>query len=203
MAALSSHSNITPFASYLQLVSFVATITISISISACQGFSTAEYFLGIPVTSNDATETRHTAQQAMSAAHMFAWAAATSALTLIISLIVQLLMTDKAITDHLEQPGRTIWHAKLKLAVGAASWLALGLQLAALALIGEGLKNVNRSSGLLIQVGLSNKSRLHSADCSVQCSLPVVVLPCFVAYLVIFHKESLRFYCDFFVGIAW
>ena len=40
----------------------------------------------------------------------------------------------------------------MRLAVGAASWLALGLQLVALALIAEGLKSVNKSSGLLIQV---------------------------------------------------
>jgi hypothetical protein len=113
MAELSSHTNTTPFANYLQIVSFVATITISISISACQGFSTAEYFLGIPIDSSDTTEKIHTAQRAMTAAHMFAWAAATSALTLIISLIVQLLLTDKAVTSHLEQSEVVIWQTKV------------------------------------------------------------------------------------------
>ena len=152
MATLSGHSRIAPFANYLQIVSFVATITISISISACQGFSTAENLLGMPINYIDPTETKSTTQKAMYAAHMFAWAAATSALTLIISLIVQLLLTDEAVVNHLEQSAVAIWQTKMRLAVGAASWLALGLQLVALALIAEGLKSVNKSSGLLIQV---------------------------------------------------
>lgn len=147
-----------PFAAYLQIVSFVATITLSVSTSACQGFATAGNFLGAALDGHE-TDTRVTLQVS-AAADMFAWSAAISALSLLLSLTLQLLLTDNAVTAQLLQTEESIWSNKVKLTIGSGSWLALLLQVGALALIGQGLKIVNRGSGLAIQVSTKYDSRI-------------------------------------------
>jgi len=139
-------------------VSFTATITISVFISASQGFATAGTFLGIPVdrTSTASTSEAVAVQQTANAAKWLSWSAAVSSLSLIITLILQLFLTDELLVRRVRErrsSGLNIFMA----VIATGSWCALLLQGAALAFIGQGLKAVNIGSGTVIQVyGFNN-----------------------------------------------
>jgi len=146
-----------PFTAYLQIVSFTATITISVSISASQGFATAGTFFGIVV---DRKSTSNAAEaiavhQTANAAKWLTWSAAVSSLSLIITLILQLLLTDDSFLARVREKkaGSGVKGVNLfLLVITVGSWTALLLQGAALAFIGQGLKAINNASGTMIQV---------------------------------------------------
>jgi phosphotransferase system glucose/maltose/N-acetylglucosamine-specific IIC component len=64
-----------------------------------------------------------------------------------LTLLLQLLMTSPSIVSRLQ-----IKRHRLKYAFGGFSFCAIGLQGAALAMIGEALKEINYASGSMLQV---------------------------------------------------
>jgi hypothetical protein len=152
-----------PFSAFLHIVSFTATITISVSISASQGFATAGNFFGIGLGDNNGGIANPAAvQQVKRAAAWLSWSAAVSALSLMITLVLQLLLTDAQYLHRLAVGPDKLWNNAPKLIVGLGSWIALVLQAAALGFIGEALKSVNYASGATIQVciGIAPPSRV-------------------------------------------
>lgn len=142
-----------PFTAYLQIVSFTATITISVSISASQGFATAGLLFGIPVDGTSATGTSqpNAIRQTAEAAKWLSWSATVSSLSLIITLVLQLLLTDDLVIQRMMEKQTTSFNV-VRPAIATGSWIALALQGAALAFIGQALKAINNASGLVIQV---------------------------------------------------
>ncbi|KAK1671822.1 hypothetical protein BDP55DRAFT_283899 [Colletotrichum godetiae] len=143
-----------PFSAYLQLVAFTATITVSVSISASQGFATGGNFFGIPLT-NETDPTITTAVRATAdAAYWLSWAAAASSVSLMIALMLQLMQTDEMFLDALEriEGGQSLNLPRV--VVGFGSWVALLLQASALAFIGQALRAINNKSGSMIQWAL-------------------------------------------------
>lgn len=145
-----------PFAEYLDLVSFVAVITISFSLSASQGFATSGTFLGITI---DVTATSPEAQNALrntrKSAELLSWSAAASGLSLMITLALRILQTyDKFVRlSKVKVRDRRVWYEAVpRLLVGPGSWTSLALQAASMALIGQALKIVSPGSGWMIQV---------------------------------------------------
>ncbi|OHF03103.1 hypothetical protein CORC01_01487 [Colletotrichum orchidophilum] len=143
-----------PFSAYLQLVAFTATITVSVSISASQGFATGGNFFGVAL-SNETVPTTMTAVQATAdAAYWLSWAAATSSVSLMIALILQLMQTDEVFLDALESTNNGRERSFPRAVVGSGSWIALLLQASALAFIGQALRAINKNSGSMIQWAL-------------------------------------------------
>lgn len=154
-SASQRHAAVPPYSAYLQLVSFTAAITISVSISSSQGFATSGNFLGValdgakgdPITTAAITQTTRSAT-------WLTWSAAASALSLMITLTLQLLLTDDEFVLHLTKRGDAWWRSLPRVVVGAGSWVALALQGTSLGLIGQALKPINARSGAMIQVRL-------------------------------------------------
>lgn len=188
-SALATHSTVSksdspPFSSYLQLVAFTATITISVSISTSQGFATGGNFFGIPLTNQTDPITTAAVRATTDAANWFSWAAAASSVSLMIALILQLMQTDEAFLNASE--GREGGYRRNipRLAVGASSWIALGLQASSLALMGQALKAINKDSGSMIQVSTTHTNAFRIAtDFFSQWALLAVGVPFFSLYL--------------------
>jgi len=142
-----------PFTAYLQIVSFTATITISVSISASQGFATAGLLFGIPVDGASAigASQPNAIRQTADAAKWLSWSATVSSLSLIITLVLQLLLTDDLVIQRMMEK-QTASFNLVRPAIATGSWISLALQGAALAFIGQALKAINNASGLVIQV---------------------------------------------------
>lgn len=137
------------YADFFPLVSFVATITLGASISGSQGFATAGNLLGRALDDFDGNATTQAAlKRASDAAKFFAWSTAASSVSLMITLVMQLAMTKPVFARRLSGKGYN-WAI---LSTMTASYCALILQAASLALIGQALKAVNVASGLMIQV---------------------------------------------------
>jgi hypothetical protein len=191
-----SKSDSPPFSTYLQLVAFTATITISVSISASQGFATGGNFFGIPLTNETDPITTAAVRATTDAANWLAWAAAASSVSLMIALILQLMQTDEIFLNALEGSkegyGR---HGNIpRIAVGAGSWIALGLQASALALMGQALKAINKDSGSMIQVSTTHtKVYRIGTDFFSQWALLAVGVAFSSVYLVsIGHLQKLK-----------
>ena len=152
MHANASKLDSPPFSAYLQLVAFTATITISVSVSASQGFATGGSFFGIPLTSETDPITTAAVRATTDAANWLSWAAAASSVSLMIALIFQLMQTDEMFRNSLEGRKGGCGQNISRIAVGAGSWIALGLQASALGLMGQALKAINKDSGSIIQV---------------------------------------------------
>ncbi|CAG7849862.1 SubName: Full=Uncharacterized protein {ECO:0000313/EMBL:CCA71716.1} [Serendipita indica DSM 11827] len=168
---ISPQPNTPPFTAYLQIVSFIATITISVSISGSQAFATGDIFFG---TSLDGSSTDPASIRALqltkTSAEWFAWAAATSALSLMITLVLQLLLTDEVFVRQITA-GKGI--PRMMLAIG--SWVALALQASSMALIAEAVKSLNKPSGAMMQ----------------WCLL-AIGFPSFLLYMYILRKDRKR-----------
>lgn len=139
-----------PFSAYLQIVSLTTTITVSVSISASQGLASGGNFFGVDLSdpNND-----HTLQNVIDSSNFFSWSAAASAVSLMITLVLQLALTDNLFVQQLtREKGAYCCRNVARAAVGAGSWIALGLQGAAIALIAQALKIINHPSGIVIQV---------------------------------------------------
>lgn len=158
--AVEQHSR-PPFSEYLDLVSFVAVITISFSLSASQGYATSQSLFGVPL---DANATEQTSQRALKqtthAATLLSWAAATSAFSLMIALVLRILSTWDVFIHLARTPmfGRNFCEKIPARAVMYGSWTALASQAASMLLIGQSLKTISRESGWMIQVELSRLS---------------------------------------------
>jgi hypothetical protein len=151
---MSSLSNSPPFGKFLEIVAFTATITISISVSASQGLATGQSLFGITFGSSSDSSTPGLSQRITTSARVFSWSAAASTMSLMISMFLQLLLTDprfvKLLTWTWSKAELWGWLFMHMLAIGSV--IALALQAASLALIGEGLKVINKESGKMIQV---------------------------------------------------
>ncbi|KAK1710650.1 hypothetical protein BDP67DRAFT_556253 [Colletotrichum lupini] len=152
--ASASRPHSPPFSAYLQLVAFTATITVSVSISASQGFATGGNFFGVPLTNETDPPIAAAVQATADASYWLSWAAATSSVSLMIALILQLMQTDEMFLDALERTERGRSHELPRAVVGAGSWVALLLQASALAFIGQALRAINSNSGSMIQWAL-------------------------------------------------
>ncbi|KAM0715134.1 hypothetical protein Q7P37_009599 [Cladosporium fusiforme] len=156
-AATKEHSK-PPFAEYLDLVSFVAVITISFSLSASQGFATSGTFLGTTLNSTASDPESQTAlNQTRSSARLLSWSAAASGFSLMITLALRILQT----YDRFVELSKTYlrdchaWYEAVpRILVGLGSWASLALQAASMVLIGQALKIVSPGSGWMIQVRL-------------------------------------------------
>ncbi|KAI3557262.1 hypothetical protein CABS01_15799 [Colletotrichum abscissum] len=152
--ASASRPHSPPFSAYLQLVAFTATITVSVSISASQGFATGGNFFGVPLTNETDPPIAAAVQATADASYWLSWAAATSSVSLMIALILQLMQTDEMFLDALERTEGGRSHELPRAVVGAGSWVALLLQASALAFIGQALRAINSNSGSMIQWAL-------------------------------------------------
>ncbi|KAK6430062.1 hypothetical protein LTR95_013785, partial [Oleoguttula sp. CCFEE 5521] len=129
------------FAKYLDLVSFVAVITISFSLSASQGFATSGMLFGVALDARaDDVETKRAVGQATRAAALLAWAAATSGFSLMISLALRIMQTSDPFVKQLMDKDERGLQNQPWMVVGSGCFIALGLQAASMALIGEALK---------------------------------------------------------------
>lgn len=146
--AATEHSR-PPFSEYLDLVSFVAVITISFSLSASQGFATSQSLFGVTLDANGTDPVTQLALQEVSyTATLLSWSAATSAFSLMIALALRILQTYDLFVE-LSQEKEGPW----ALLVGIGSWTALASQAVAMILIGQSLKTINLGSGWMIEVG--------------------------------------------------
>ncbi|KAG8767388.1 hypothetical protein FRC16_007377, partial [Serendipita sp. 398] len=138
-----------PFSGSLDIVSFTASITTAIAISASITFATGGSFMGVQLdASQEDAEVQRTLQQVSDSSTLFAWSMSLSALSLMVSLVIRLLLTDDLISEAIRRDGRNL----LKTSVGIGSWVAIGVQGTALAVIGEAMKVIDEGSGKLIQV---------------------------------------------------
>ncbi|EMD96851.1 hypothetical protein COCC4DRAFT_82396 [Bipolaris maydis ATCC 48331] len=135
-----------PFKDYLHIIAFTATITLSVSVSASQGFATGGNFFGIALGNANDTTTNVAIQQIGDSATWLSRSAALSAFSLMLTLALQLLMTSPSVVQKLLQNDVLI-----VLVFGFASWLAFLLQGASLATMGQALKGINHASGTMIQ----------------------------------------------------
>lgn len=165
--AVEQHSR-PPFSEYLDLVSFVAVITISFSLSASQGYATSQSLFGVLLDAN-ATERvpRRALSQTIHAATLLSWAAATSAFSLMIALVLRILSTWDIFTRLAKTPekdGRTFCGKIPARAVMFGSWIALASQAASMLLIGQSLKTTSRGSGWMIQVDFTRLFHRKTTD---------------------------------------
>lgn len=145
-----------PFATFLQVIALTTTITVSVSISASQGFATGGNFLGVSL--DEATgQAAKAVNKTKASATWFAWSAATSSLSLAITLVLQLLLTDVFFVRYMTDGGKSFQTGFPRVVVSVGSWIALVLQGIALALIGEALKSISHNSGAMIQVRRSGR----------------------------------------------
>lgn len=169
-----------PFAEYLDLVSFVAVITISFALSASQGFATSQSLFGVTLAANAADETTRSAlERTTHMATLLSWSAATSAFSLMIALALRILQTYDVFV-HLSRTGSANGrpsYAKIPgIVCFAGSWTALFSQAASIALIGQSLKTISLGSGWMIQVKLTMfvAAARTVADTHLQASLAFV-----------------------------
>ncbi|KAG8796521.1 hypothetical protein FRC17_007989 [Serendipita sp. 399] len=140
-----------PFAGFLDIVSFTASITIAVAVSASVTFATSGTFKGISLDGSQTdAEVQRTLRQVADSSTLFAWAVSLSALSLTISLTLRLLLTDEDLTALVRREGRN----PFRTFVGIGSWAAIGLQGASLAVIGEAMKVISKGSGKMIQWSL-------------------------------------------------
>ncbi|TDL20684.1 hypothetical protein BD410DRAFT_363470 [Rickenella mellea] len=133
-----------PFKDFLSLGSFVASIGIALSVGASLTLACGTSFMG---RSDDTTlaSMKHSAI-------LFAWSAIAYGLALVLALLVQLMLTSpETVLMIQEGPQLKRW---LRTTVGGFAWIALVLVGAATALIGEGLKVVDRNAGSTLEWGL-------------------------------------------------
>jgi hypothetical protein len=157
---VSPKPNTPPFSAYLQIVSFIATITISVSISASQGFATGGNFFGVALNiDNSDPATAELIRGTRAAANWLSWSAAASSCSLIITLVLQLLLTDESFVRAVMEE-RALWRSIPGSMISYGSWIALGLQGSALGLMGQALKVINKRSGAMIQVNMHVKEWL-------------------------------------------
>jgi hypothetical protein len=153
VSPVSLKPNTPPFTAYLQIVSFITTITISASISASQGFATAGNFFGIALSNdNNDSATTEAIRGTKASANCLSWSAAVSSFSLMITLVLQLLLTDESFVRAVTEERGAIWQSIPRMMISFGSWIALALQGSALALIGQALKVINQRSGAMIQV---------------------------------------------------
>jgi len=160
---ISQKANTPPFTAYLQIVSLTATITVSVSISASQGFATGGSFFGITLTNDNDPVTSEAIRGTIASAKWLSWSAAVASCSLMITLVLQLLLTDELFVRHITQERGVLGPNVPWIIVGAGSWIALALQGSALALIGQALKIINPASGTMIQVNPLVQEFLDSA----------------------------------------
>nr|OQO14574.1 hypothetical protein B0A51_17352 [Rachicladosporium sp. CCFEE 5018] len=140
------------FAKYLDLVSFVAVITISFSLSASQGFATSAMLFGIALDARvDDLETKKAVGRVIYAAQLLAWAAATSGFSLMISLALRILQTSAPFVKRSMDKNEPWLDNLPRMVVGPGCFVALGLQAASMALIGEALKVTSEGGGWMTQ----------------------------------------------------
>ncbi|KAH7311012.1 hypothetical protein BKA65DRAFT_518470 [Rhexocercosporidium sp. MPI-PUGE-AT-0058] len=149
-----SSSDSPPFGRYFEIVAFTATITISISVSASQGLATGQSLFGIPFGSSSDSSTPGLSQKITTSARVFSWSAAASTVSLMISMFLQLLLTDPRFIEPLTSTNPTLRGGLFMKMLFIGSMISLVLQAASLALIGEGLKVINEQSGEMIQWSL-------------------------------------------------
>lgn len=148
-----------PFAEYLDLVSFVAVITISFALSASQGFATSQSLFGVTLAANTTDETTQRAlERTTHMATLLSWSAATSAFSLMIALALRILQTYDVFV-YLSRKGNRKerrWYGKMpRIVCVGGSWTALFSQAASIGLIGQSLKAISLGSGWMIQVDLT------------------------------------------------
>ena len=152
VSPVSLKPNTPPFTAYLQIVSFITTITISVSISAGQGFATAGNFFGIALSNDNNDLATEAIRGTKASANWLSWSAAVSSFSLMITLVLQLLLTDESFVRAVTEERGAIWQSIPRMMISFGSWIALALQGSALALIGQALKVINQRSGAMIQV---------------------------------------------------
>ncbi|KAK6433321.1 hypothetical protein LTR95_010504 [Oleoguttula sp. CCFEE 5521] len=127
------------FAKYLDLVS--------------QGFATSGMLFGIALDARaDDLQTKKAVGRVTYAAQLLAWAAATSGFSLMISMALRILQTSGPFVKRSMDKDKSRLRNLPKMVVGPGCFIALGLQAASMALIGEALKVTSTGSGWMIQV---------------------------------------------------
>ncbi|TDL20682.1 hypothetical protein BD410DRAFT_871262 [Rickenella mellea] len=138
------NNNTVPFRDFLSLGSFVASIGIALSVSASSTLACSTTFMS---RSDDATiaSMNHSAI-------LFTWAATVYGLALLLALLVQLLLTSPETVLMIQEGPKLRPH--LRTTVAGSAWVSLMLVGAATALVGEGLKVVDRKAGATLEWAL-------------------------------------------------
>jgi len=140
-----------PFKNFFPNISFVASVLTGVATSAAISLAGQQSFLG--------RSDEDTLRKVYRSAVYFTWSACATGVALILALLMQLLFT----SPHFEE--FTLVHKReSRWVVGVVGWLSLAFAASGTALIGEGLKMIDRQAGAMLEWMLLG------------CGLPVVVI---------------------------
>ena len=130
-----------PYQAFLALVSFVASIVFSLGISAAQSFATSQSFFG-----NGLPTGGEMSDALFKASRIFAWGGALSAIGLMASLTLQLLLTSPIMMRGMHH------HKLLRAMVASMAWMSVIVVGGSIVCVAEAIKVIDQRAGLAIQV---------------------------------------------------
>jgi len=139
-----------PYQAFLSLISFVAAIIFSLGISAAQSFASSQSFLG-----SDLSNGGENSGALFKASRISIWAGALSAVGLMMTLALQLLLTSPRMMKGMHS------HKGLRTMVASMAWVSVILVCGSVVCVAEAVKVIDQKAGLTIQVHYINLSLIY------------------------------------------